>query len=99
MRFSPITEKRSFATASARSLRGCSATDRKYSQRAAAPHARRDAAERAGDGISIWLRAELPVLMRRVMKRDTRPLLRDGNPEATMRKLIEARYPVMLRPT
>ena len=32
--------------------------------------------------------------MRRVMKRDTRPLLRDGNPEATMRKLIETRYPV-----
>jgi len=46
------------------------------------------------DGISIWLRADLPVLMRRVMKRDTRPLLRDGNPEATMLKLIEARYPV-----
>ncbi|MET1045191.1 MAG: 3-dehydroquinate synthase [Hyphomicrobium sp.] len=43
---------------------------------------------------SIWLRAELPVLMRRVMKRDTRPLLRDGNPEATMQKLIEARYPI-----
>ena len=46
------------------------------------------------DGVSIWLRADLPVLMRRVMKRDTRPLLRDGNPEATMRKLIEARYPI-----
>jgi shikimate kinase/3-dehydroquinate synthase len=46
------------------------------------------------NGVSIWLRADLPVLMRRVMKRDTRPLLRDGNPEATMRKLIEARYPV-----
>jgi shikimate kinase/3-dehydroquinate synthase len=46
------------------------------------------------NGISIWLRADLPVLMRRVMKRDTRPLLRDGNPEATMLKLIEARYPV-----
>ena len=44
--------------------------------------------------ISIWLRAELPVLMRRVGKRDTRPLLRTGNPEATMRKLIETRYPV-----
>ncbi len=44
--------------------------------------------------ISVWLRADLPVLMRRVSKRDTRPLLRDGNPEATMRKLIEARYPV-----
>ena len=46
------------------------------------------------NGISIWLRADLPVLMRRVMKRDTRPLLRDGNPEATMLKLIQSRYPV-----
>ena len=46
------------------------------------------------NAITIWLRAELPVLMRRVMKRDTRPLLRDGNPEATMQKLIEARYPI-----
>jgi shikimate kinase len=45
-------------------------------------------------GVSVWLRAELPVLMRRVQKRDTRPLLKSGNPEATMRKLIEARYPV-----
>jgi shikimate kinase / 3-dehydroquinate synthase len=44
-------------------------------------------------GISIWLRAELPVLMRRVSKRDTRPLLRSGNPEATMKKLMETRYP------
>ncbi len=46
------------------------------------------------NAFSIWLRAELPVLMRRVMKRDTRPLLRDGNPEATMQKLIETRYPI-----
>ncbi len=45
-------------------------------------------------GISVWLRAELPVLMRRVGKRDTRPLLKTGNPEATMKALIEARYPV-----
>jgi shikimate kinase len=45
-------------------------------------------------GISVWLRAELPVLMRRVQKRDTRPLLKTSNPEATMRKLMEARYPV-----
>ncbi len=44
--------------------------------------------------VSIWLRADLPILMRRVSKRDTRPLLRTGNPEATMRKLIETRYPV-----
>ncbi len=45
-------------------------------------------------GVSIWLRAELPVLLRRVMKRDTRPLLRNGNLEATMKALIDARYPV-----
>ena len=30
------------------------------------------------NGISIWLKAELPVLMRRVQKRDTRPLLKTG---------------------
>jgi shikimate kinase len=45
-------------------------------------------------GISVWLRAELPVLMRRVAKRDTRPLLRDADPEAVMRKLMDDRYPV-----
>jgi shikimate kinase len=45
-------------------------------------------------GISVWLRAELPVLMRRVAKRDTRPLLRDADPEAVMRSLMDARYPI-----
>jgi shikimate kinase len=45
-------------------------------------------------GISIWLRAELPVLMRRVAKRDTRPLLKAGDPEAVMRGLMDARYPI-----
>lgn len=45
-------------------------------------------------GVSIWLRAELSVLMRRVSKRDTRPLLKSGDPEATMRDLMEKRYPI-----
>ncbi len=45
-------------------------------------------------GIAIWLRAELPVLMRRVMKRDNRPLLKVADPEAVMRGLMETRYPV-----
>jgi shikimate kinase len=45
-------------------------------------------------GISIWLRAELPVLMRRVGKRDTRPLLKGNDPEGVMRNLMETRYPV-----
>jgi shikimate kinase len=45
-------------------------------------------------GVSIWLKAELPVLMKRVMRRDNRPLLRTGDPEATMRRLMTERYPV-----
>ncbi|MGE0697588.1 MAG: shikimate kinase [Hyphomicrobiaceae bacterium] len=45
-------------------------------------------------GIAIWLKAELPVLMRRVMKRDNRPLLKVEDPETVMRRLMEARYPV-----
>jgi shikimate kinase len=45
-------------------------------------------------GISVWLRAELPVLLKRVAKRDSRPLLKDGDPETTMRRLMEVRYPV-----
>jgi shikimate kinase len=45
-------------------------------------------------GVSVWLRAELPVLMRRVMRRDNRPLLRTADPEARMRDLMEQRYPI-----
>ncbi|MEZ5852301.1 MAG: shikimate kinase [Hyphomicrobiaceae bacterium] len=45
-------------------------------------------------GYAIWLRAELAVLMRRVMKRDNRPLLKTADPETTMRNLMEVRYPV-----
>ena len=45
-------------------------------------------------GISVWLRAALPILMKRVMKRQDRPLLQNENPEAVMRGLIDTRYPV-----
>ena len=44
-------------------------------------------------GVSVWLKAELPVLMRRVAKRNTRPLLAK-HPEEVMRQLMETRYPV-----
>jgi shikimate kinase len=44
-------------------------------------------------GISVWLKAELPVLMRRVLKRNNRPLLQN-DPEGAMRRLMETRYPV-----
>lgn len=45
-------------------------------------------------GLSVWLRADLPVLMRRVGKRNTRPLLKTDDPEAVMRRLMSERYPV-----
>lgn len=48
----------------------------------------------AEHGISIWLKADLDVLMRRVRKRDTRPLLHNPDPEGTMRRLMDLRYPV-----
>jgi shikimate kinase len=48
-------------------------------------------------GISVWLRAELPLLMRRVQKRSDRPLLKNGNPEQVMKELMAKRYPVYAR--
>jgi shikimate kinase len=45
-------------------------------------------------GISVWLKADLDVLMRRVSRRNNRPLLKQGDPRATMERLIKQRYPV-----
>jgi shikimate kinase len=45
-------------------------------------------------GVSVWLRAALPLLMKRVAKRQDRPLLQADDPEKVMRALIDKRYPV-----
>lgn len=45
-------------------------------------------------GISVWLKADLDLLMSRVGRRDTRPLLRAPNPRGVMEKLIAERYPI-----
>jgi shikimate kinase len=45
-------------------------------------------------GVSIWLKADLPLLMRRVSRRSNRPLLKSDDPQAVMRRLIEERYPI-----
>ena len=45
-------------------------------------------------GISIWLKAEFDVLMKRIKRRHDRPLLKTADPGATLRKLIEERDPV-----
>ena len=44
--------------------------------------------------VSVWLKADLPLLMKRVLKRSDRPLLKTEDPEAVMRKLMEQRYPI-----
>jgi shikimate kinase len=48
----------------------------------------------AAKGIAVWLKAELDVLMRRIRRRQDRPLLRTEDPAATLRKLMEERYPI-----
>lgn len=44
-------------------------------------------------GISVWLKADIEVLLRRVKRRDNRPLLRNDDPAATLTALIAAREP------
>lgn len=46
------------------------------------------------NGISVWLRAELEVLVRRTRRRSGRPLLKNKNHRATLEKLIIERGPV-----
>lgn len=48
---------------------------------------------RAG-GIAIWLKADLPLLMRRVLRRSNRPLLQADDPQSVMQALMDKRYPI-----
>jgi shikimate kinase len=45
-------------------------------------------------GVSLWLRADLDVLVSRVSRRSNRPLLKQGDPRGILGELIERRYPV-----
>ncbi|HTZ76415.1 MAG TPA: shikimate kinase [Stellaceae bacterium] len=45
-------------------------------------------------GISVWLRADLELLLVRVSRRNNRPLLKRGDHRETLTRLIEQRYPV-----
>lgn len=44
--------------------------------------------------ISIWLKADVPVLLDRVRRRSNRPLLRDPDPEGVLRRLLAEREPL-----
>ena len=56
-----------------------------------------DAATRAevrARGLSLWLRADLELLLKRTGRRNNRPLLKRGDPRAILDRLIRERYPV-----
>jgi shikimate kinase len=45
-------------------------------------------------GLSVWLKADIKVQMKRVGRRDNRPLLAAGDTEKVMKRLMEERYPI-----
>jgi len=47
----------------------------------------------AESGISVWLRADLDMLVKRTRRRGGRPLLKNKDPRATLRKLMIERDP------
>lgn len=48
----------------------------------------------ASHGVSVWLKAELDLLMERVSKKQNRPLLKNPDPRAVLERLMGERYPV-----
>lgn len=48
----------------------------------------------AARGVSVWLKAEIDVLLKRVKKRGGRPLLKTGDPEQIITDLLAVRSPV-----
>jgi shikimate kinase len=44
--------------------------------------------------MSVWIRVPLDTLVARVGRRDTRPLLRTGNPREILEKLLKEREPI-----
>jgi shikimate kinase len=56
-----------------------------------------DAATRAAiarRGVSVWLRADLDVLLTRVSRRSNRPLLQQSDPRGVLAALIAQRHPI-----
>jgi shikimate kinase/3-dehydroquinate synthase len=44
--------------------------------------------------VSVWIKVDREILLQRVMRHDTRPLLRGGNPEEKLTKILAERAPV-----
>ena len=45
-------------------------------------------------GISVWLRADLDLLVSRVSRRNNRPLLAGGDPREILQRLMNERHPI-----
>src|SRR5215510_9452392 len=45
-------------------------------------------------GVSVWVKADVALLVRRVTKRNSRPLFDGRNAETVVRDLMQARYPI-----
>ena len=43
--------------------------------------------------ISVWLKADIALLLERVSRKDSRPLLRNSEPRATLERLLKEREP------
>ena len=48
----------------------------------------------AASGVSVWLKAELDLLMERVSKKQNRPLLKNPDPRGVLERLMAERDPV-----
>lgn len=44
--------------------------------------------------LSVWLKADFELLFARVSRRSNRPLLKTADPRATLRELMQRRYPI-----
>ncbi|MDU8942148.1 shikimate kinase [Ovoidimarina sediminis] len=51
-------------------------------------------AEISAHGVALWLKADLDLLWMRVRHKDTRPLLRTGDPYGTLARLYAERTPI-----
>lgn len=47
-----------------------------------------------GQAISVWLRADLDLLVQRVSRRHNRPLLKNGEPRDILERLMKTRHPI-----
>tara|TARA_B100000686_G_C16782580_1_gene972965 strand:+ start:1795 stop:2373 length:579 start_codon:yes stop_codon:yes gene_type:complete len=48
-------------------------------------------------GVSVWLKADLDILMKRIVTTVHRPILQTGDRRETLEKLIDVRYPIYAR--